>query len=306
MRFILMGFVFLSVSFAQEAPEGYVSIEAIEKLFKVTQGGSEVSIGELSPLFKEQGVAAPAGLEPVASIQQDYSMGMVGAPQQLNARAYFEVEADVSLEPFRAALQDDGWTNLETFRTGVWGFVSSEELVRSGDYANYGNFCRNNATLYYNVWEGLLDLNLDVYGEDVDMCEQQRAQTEEFSDTSEITVPELKLSAPSGSKTLVAEPLTYAAIPKSTVQDVDLPGGWSSRATLSTTLAPARVLAHYNMQMQQAGWTRGRSNADELNTWSEWTFTDESGQKWLATVNVTHNEAFENLLMPLLVVLTVD
>jgi hypothetical protein len=54
---------------------------------------------------------------------------------------------------------------------------------------------------------------------------------------------------------------------------------------------------------QRAGWILGRTNADELQDWSEWTFSDEAGQDWLATITVTHHEAYPNIVMPILIVL---
>ncbi len=299
MRFIITSLFLLSLAFAQTAPEGYVSKETIEKFFKRTQGG-DITFGALSPLFVEQGITLPPELQAIASIQQDFEM--MGSPGQVNARAYSEVPEDVSLESFRQQFTDNGWTDLTTSGFTVWGFVTAEQTITTFDN-NYGNFCKDNASVYYNRYEGILELSLDVYNDSTDMCETQTSGM--MMVPPAITVPDLKLSAPPGSLTLVAEPLA-GPLEKSTLQNIDLPGGWSSRATLSTTLAPGRVLAHYNEQMRKAGWAMGRGNADEINTWSEWTFTDETGQKWLATLNVTHHEAFKNLLMPILVVFTVE
>jgi hypothetical protein len=299
MRFVLTALFFLSISLAQTAPEGYVSKETIVKFFKRTQGG-DITFSALSPLFVEQGIELPPGLGVIASIQQDF--GGMGGPSQSNARAYSEVPEDMSLEGFRQQFLDDGWTDLTTSGLTVWGFVNADNSITTFDN-NYGNFCKDNVSIYYNNYEGMLELSLDVYDNDTDMCETQNQGMMLMSPA--IAVPDLKLSAPTGSLTLVAEPLV-GPIEKSTLRNIDLPGGWSSRATLSTTLTASRVLADYNQQMREAGWTMGRNNADEINTWSEWTFTDEAGQKWLATVNVTHHEAFKNLVMPILVVFTVE
>ncbi len=305
MRLLLGLLVVVTLVSAQEAPEGYVSKESIEKLFNATQGGGEIFFGELSPLFAEKGIMAPEGFEPLGSTQQDYSEGMIGAAQQISARAFFDASNEMTLEPFRKNLEENGWTNLDTALATVWGFVGAEQTTT---FNTYGSFCKGNTLFGYNIYDDILSLNLDSYEETTNICQEQITQNQAYfaSEDTGINVPDLQLTPPTTSIALVSENLPYYPVPNSTIENIDLPGGWSSRTTLSTKLAPSRVLGLYNMQMARAGWSMGRTNADELNTWSEWTLTDEAGQKWLATLNVTHHESLENLLMPVLVVLTVE
>ena len=261
------------------------------KNFSRLRKGAEVTIGELSPLFVEQGIEGHSGLTIIASTQQDYG-GMIGAPNQLNARAYFETDEDMSLETFRQQFTDGGWTDLTTSGLIAWGFVDANQERVTPLTSNYGNYCRQNATLYFNFYEGIVEVSLDVFDKATNVCEEQsQLGMQSIPPDLDIEVPELKLTPPTGTRSLYSEPLPYYPVAKSTIQNVELPGGWGSRATLSTTLSPMRVLADYNEQMRDVGWMMGRSNADELHDWSEWTFTDEAGQDWLATINVTHHEA---------------
>jgi hypothetical protein len=74
MRFLIFVVTLLLLVSAQEVPEGYVAKEAIEKLFKATQGG-EIYIDELPPIFLEKEVSAPKGFVLLGGTQQDFSMG---------------------------------------------------------------------------------------------------------------------------------------------------------------------------------------------------------------------------------------
>jgi hypothetical protein len=301
MRFVFVLLLLSTFVYSQEAPEGYISEEALQKLFKATQQG-DIFIAELSPLFVEYGIPLPEGYELLGSMEQDYSMGMMGAPEQLNARAYFDGASEVSLEPLRDSLLSDGWTNLEAELSTVWGFTGAEQTTFSN---TYGSYCKDNALFNYNLYDGILNFNLDSFGEGVDTCTEQLAQSQTYLEAQDvgIDVPDLQLTPPAASVALVAEALPYYPVASSTIKGVELPGGWGSRTTLSTTLAPSRVLELYNAQMERAGWTMGRTNADDIHDWSEWTFTDEAGQDWLATITVTHHEAYPNLVMPILIVL---
>jgi hypothetical protein len=302
MRFLIFIATVLALVSAQEPPEGYVSKEVIERLFKATQGGDDIFIGELSPLFVEYGIPLPEGYQLLGSVERDYGMGMMGASEQLNANAYFDAANEVSLESFRDTLLSDGWTNLEAALSTVWGFTGAEQTVFSN---TYGSYCKDNALFGYSIYEEFLNFNLDSYGKEVDTCAEQLAQSQTYLESQDagINVPDLQLIPPATSVALVAEAIPYYPVASSTIEGVDLPGGWGSRTTLSTTLEPSRVLELYNAQMERAGWVMGRSNADELNDWSEWTFTDKAGQDWLATVTVTHHEAYPGVVMPILIVL---
>jgi hypothetical protein len=185
--------------------------------------------------------------------------------------------------------------------TTSWGFTNTESQISLNAY---GGYCKGDATLNFGIYDNILSLSLMTTSSSQNVCEDQVAQQEEYlaSTNVGIDMPELQLLPPATSKVLVAEPLLYSPVAGGTVQGVELPGGWGSRTTLSTTLTPARVLELYNAQMERAGWALGRSNADELHDWSEWTFTDEAGQDWLATITVTHHEAYPNLMMPILIV----
>jgi hypothetical protein len=301
MRLLLLTALLLTFVSAQETPEGYISEEELQKLFKATQRG-DIFIGELSPLFREYGIPLPEGYKLLGSIEQDYGMGMMGASEQLNATAYFDAISEVSLEPLRDTLLSDGWTNLEAELSTVWGFTGAEQTVFSN---TYGSYCKDNALFNYNIYEEILNFNLDSFSEEIDTCAEQLAQSQTYLESQDvgIDVPDLQLSPPVTSVALFAEPVPYYPIPSSMIEDIKLPGGWGSRTTLSTTLAPSRVLELYNAQMERAGWIMGRTNADELHDWSEWTFTDEAGQDWLATITVTHHEAYPNIVMPILIVL---
>jgi hypothetical protein len=297
----------LALVTAQEAPEGYVSKELIERLFKAARGGDDIFIGELSPLFSDYAVTGPEGLELLGSTQEEYRM-YEGFSQEY-ARAYFDTSENGDLTTFNQSFSEDGWTSLTGPVTTDWGFIGPQQFT----LGDYGSYCKGNATVNFGSYgdETIFELSLEVNTNidntnnanniDDNACEQQirgRSRTIAISGTVEggIDIPDLQLSPPATSVALIAEMLPYSPVPKS-------PGGLGSRTTLSTTLAPSRVLELYNLQMERAGWTFTRSNTDEIHDWSEWTFTDEAGQDWLATINVTHHEAYPNLVMPILIVL---
>ena len=52
-----------------------------------------------------------------------------------------------------------------------------------------------------------------------------------------------------------------------------------STATLETDLDPAAIGAHYDAQLEEAGWNRLDGGSGGPQTWSSWTFTNE-GQRW--------------------------
>lgn len=309
MRLLFIITTLLTFVSAQEAPEGYVSKEVIERLFKATQGGDDIFIGELSPLFADYAVTGPEGFGLLGSTQEDY--GAYEGFSQVYARAYFDTSENGDLVKFHQSFAENGWTSLMGPVTTVWGFIGPEQPI-TGDY---GSYCKGNAIVNFGSYddETIFELSLEVNtnidntnNTDDNACEQQmgmRSVTVSVAVEAGIDIPDLQLTPPATSVALVAEAVPYYPVPSSTIQGVELPGGWGSRTTLSTTLASSRVLELYNAQMERAGWTLGRSNADELHDWSEWTFTDEAGQDWLATITVTHHEAYPNIVMPILVVL---
>jgi hypothetical protein len=315
-RLLLTIAVVLTLVSAQEAPEGYVSKEVIERLFKADRGGDDIFIGELSPLFADYAVTGPEGFELLGSIQE-YRV-YEGFSQEY-ARAYFDNPGDGDLVEFHQSFSENGWTNLMGPVTTDWGFIGPQQAL----LRDYGSYCKANALVNFSSYgdETIFELSLEVNtniddteNSENNACEEQMGMqssrtvlvaTATISVTVEmgIDIPDLQLSPPATSVALIAEMLPYSPVPRSTIEGIELPGGWGSRTTLSTTLAPSRVLELYNAQMERAGWTFARTNADELHDWSEWMFTDEAGQDWLATINVTHHEAYPNLVMPILVVL---
>jgi hypothetical protein len=102
MRFLIFIATVLALVSAQEPPEGYVSKEVIERLFKATQGGDDIFIGELSPLFADYAITGPEGFELLGSMQQEYQEYRVyeGFSQEY-ARAYFDTSGNGDLTKSR-------------------------------------------------------------------------------------------------------------------------------------------------------------------------------------------------------------
>lgn len=298
MRLLVVLLVCAGFGAAQTTDEN-VSKDLVNELFKKVRGG-EVYIGTLPPGLESLGLSLDERFTVVGGFEDVYADATTS-----EAFLHYEGEWQSVVETLQQQLGDKGWNDVSNLPAS-WGFESG---IAAPDF---GEFCSGSSHVSFSADSAsetpTLRLSYDTRSANVEetFCEEEEESIEATEERT--NVPHLLLQPPPKSLILVAENLPYNGepLPKMDIMGVSLPGGWSSRTTLSTTLAPEVVLEHYNTQMKETGWTLGRSNADEINTWSEWTFTDEAGQKWLATLNVTHHESFKNLLMPVLIVLTVE
>lgn len=66
-------------------------------------------------------------------------------------------------------------------------------------------------------------------------------------------------------------------------------GSAYSTADLKTSLSIEALLAHYNVQMEQAGWEQVDQGTSEVVAWSAWKLTDEAGDEWGGNLIVMDN-----------------
>lgn len=59
---------------------------------------------------------------------------------------------------------------------------------------------------------------------------------------------------------------------------------WQTSAMLQGDVMLTQVRAHYEGQLQDAGWTRTESGEGGAVAWSRWTFTDEEQEPWRGTL----------------------
>lgn len=60
-------------------------------------------------------------------------------------------------------------------------------------------------------------------------------------------------------------------------------------ADLQTSLSIDDLLAHYNVQLEQAGWELVDQGTSEVVAWSAWKMTDETGDEWGGNLIVMDN-----------------
>lgn len=80
---------------------------------------------------------------------------------------------------------------------------------------------------------------------------------------------------------LVSPPDTNIEFRRRTSSTVD----WWSRCEIQTNLSGSALLAHYNTQLVQAGWTLQESEVQQQLLWSAWTLRDRHNQMWQICLN---------------------
>jgi hypothetical protein len=69
---------------------------------------------------------------------------------------------------------------------------------------------------------------------------------------------------------------------------------WYSTATLVSKLDIQSLLAHYENQFKQAGWTKLDGKQNESMSWSNWTMKDTEGKFWQGVLNLRKVEGMPN------------
>jgi hypothetical protein len=296
-RFFMYGLIIAfisSLSWGQDE----ISKENVTELFKRIRRGAEggqVFVAELPPGIAELGLNLQQGFSILGGFQESY-----GDSRFSEAYLDYQGEWQTVAQEIQQHFGAKGWTNIST-AAASWGFDNGVPVLE------YGDFCQGHThfNYFFELQENQsskLSFRLDQFSEDEDetFCEEEHESLEASEEI--IDLPPLLLKAPEGASILIAENIPQSdPVAATEVMGTMLPGGWSSRSTLSTTLSPAKVAEHYEMQMQQAGWKKVQGGSTPLSEWSEWEFTAESA--WLAELNVNHYEAFPELTMLTLQVL---
>jgi hypothetical protein len=124
--------------------------------------------------------------------------------------------------------------------TTDWGFIGPQQFI----VGDYGSYCKGNAVVNFGSYgeETIFELSLEV-NTNIDntnntdnACDEQqmgmRSVTVLIAEEADIDIPDLQLTPPATSVALVAEAVPYYPVPSSTIQGVELPGGWGSRHAL--------------------------------------------------------------------------
>jgi hypothetical protein len=294
MRFLLLLLLLSGLGQAQTTDDT-VSKDLVNELFKRLRGG-DVYIATLPPSLEALGLTLDERFKVVGGFEDSFA-------DASTSEAYLHYEGDWHsvVDTLQQQLASKGWSDVSNLPPS-WGFATGAATP------DFGEFCSGSSHVSFSsdltADAPTLRLSLDTRSAKVEetFCEEEEESLE--ASEERMKLPQLLLSPPASSLILVAENLPYNGepLPKMEILGVTLPGGWSSRTVLSTSLSAEDIRKSYDAQLTEAGWTLGRTNSDDLNTWSEWELTDTSGQSWLATLNVSHHEAYPNIVMPILMV----
>jgi hypothetical protein len=286
MRFLVVLLLILGFGQAQTATDDSISKDSVSKDL----------VTELPPSLETLGLTLDERFKVVGGFEESFD-------EASTSEAYLRYEGDWQnvVQTLQQQLEDKGWSDVSNLPTS-WGFVNGAAAP------DFGEFCSGSSHVSFSsdlVSETpTLRLSLETRSANVEetFCEEEEESIEATQERTRL--PQLLLAPPNPSLVLVAENLPYNGepLPKMEILGVTLPGGWSSRTVLSTTLSTEDIRKSYDAQLTEAGWTLGRTNSDALNNWSEWELTDSSGQTWVATLNVTHHDALSNIVMPILII----
>ncbi|MBN1966972.1 MAG: hypothetical protein JW910_20130 [Anaerolineae bacterium] len=74
----------------------------------------------------------------------------------------------------------------------------------------------------------------------------------------------------------------------------------STSATLQAAMPASALMDDYTAQLEDLGWLLVRTDANGAFAWSAWTFLDQTGSTWTATLTLTADPLVENEFMALL------
>jgi hypothetical protein len=295
MRFLVVWLFVLSFAQAQTASGESVSKDLVTELFKRLRGG-DVYVGTLPPSLETLGLTLDERFTIVGGFEESFAEASTS-----EVYLHYQGEWQKVVETLQQQLEGKSWNDVSNLPAS-WGFVNGAAAP------DFGEFCSGSSRISFSSdlasETPTLRLSLETRSANVEetFCEEEEESIEATEERTKI--PPLLLAPPNPSLVLVAENLPYNGepLPKMDVLGVTLPGGWSSRTVLSTTLAAEDIRKSYDAQLSEAGWQSGRTNSDDLNTWSEWELTDANGQTWIATLNVIRHGAYPTIAMPMLIV----
>ncbi len=315
MKYSLAILVLFSWVLGQET----VPKDLANELFRRIRGSGETQIyvGELPPLIAGLALELDeyvivGGFQEANAFDQD---------EQTRAEAYLSYKGDwqKAAPELQSHFKTLNWKVMNFNYATAWGFASNAAF-QSGD------FCLENQRFSFSFYTTTQETKVTFFVEQIVgtnemlICPESMNSSEPLASPMEgealappmevapdvaleSYIPPLYLEPPDESLVLVAENLPYSSpIPASQFMGVDLPGGWASRTTLATKLSPARVLSHYEKQMQELGWRKVQGGSTPLQEWSELELL-EKNKKWLGTLSISHHEAYPGVVMPILMVL---
>jgi hypothetical protein len=226
-------------------------------------GASEIRVGRLADGIPPELV--PPGLQVLGSTTQfENAVVVLAAPQQ----------PDSAISSLEAHLLGNGWTKPPTPQIRAQrGFVAAEFAF--GGYQAPDMVCRGDAFLTYSgsyrrTGGSVIRLSLNR-GQRYSACRLREEATAYRGAIEEAPVPTLR--APMGSVTKDGGGIS---------------GSGQDLVTMSTRLGarlkPAEVVAHYDKQMRDQGWTVGPEASAALFSARTYTKSDDKARTWSAVL----------------------
>lgn len=220
-------------------------------------GDTKVRIGKLPEEMPVE-IPLPEGARVVASVQQPqpYTQIILDVPQTPEEITAF----------YAKALSENGWQPAPQGSQGG-GFVGPADVGE--------RYCLKEGEAYLEIMslekgEGPTDVRLNLSSQaNYQVCQERGPESMEQGMS---LIPSLK--APSGAR------MTGGG-----------GGGGSDGSAYSSTdmessLTAAELLAHYNAQLEQAGWKMVDQGLTDVVGWSTWKLTDKDGKEWGGTLMV--------------------
>jgi hypothetical protein len=215
------------------------------------EGETRVWIGELPDDLAVE-IPLPEGVRVVASVRDfsPFQQIILDAPQSSEEISTF----------YAKALSESGWQAAPQASPGG-GFTGPADMGE--------RYCLREDEAYLEVWSleragGQTDLRLNLTAPaEFNMCQERGPDS---MDPGMSLIPSLK--APSGAQ------MTGGGGGSSGTESA------YSSTDMETALTAEELLAHYNAQLEEAGWELVDQGLAEAVGWSEWKLTDKDGDEW--------------------------